>query len=121
MPPEYLLENISHGTLCLLMSSFMADIRIRIRIRFRAFLKTEKKTTEKSRQTTAGLGQNKKKKERNPMSVCGFWSIGCSYTPESQDCGPFYLLCPSRFFMAHCRILWVLSCSLVRVSFRLVI
>lgn len=76
----------------------MADIRIRIRIRFRAFLKTEKKTTEKSRQTTAGLGQNKKKKERNPMSVCGFWSIGCSYTPESQDCGPFYLLCPSRFF-----------------------
>lgn len=54
----------------------MADIRIRIRIRFRAFLKTEKKTTEKSRQTTAGLGQNKKKKERNPMSVhFGFWIL----------------------------------------------
>lgn len=45
MPAEYLLRHISHATLCLLMSSFMADIRIRIRIRFRALLKKEKKTT----------------------------------------------------------------------------
>lgn len=76
----------------------MADIRIRIRIRFRAFLKTEKKQQKKADKQPQDWGKTKKKKERNPMSVCGFWSIGCSYTPESQDCGPFYLLCPSRFF-----------------------